>query len=90
LGGEGIIFSLGGDAMVIKVDDFRGRIYTVTEAAQALKVHPSAVRRMIATGQLKAHKPGGGSHYRLTGEAIIEYLTGEPVKPKGESDGRKA
>ena len=46
----------------------------VKEAAAELDVHPSTIRRHIHAGELEAVRLGHGGRYRVSREALAEFL----------------
>lgn len=59
-------------------------LLTVKEAAEELRVSETSLRRLLASGELKAFKYG--RTWRIPRENIIEYLTTNTVirQVKGE------
>jgi excisionase family DNA binding protein len=57
-------------------------MYTIPEAAEALKVTPQTVRAYIKTGKLKAKRIG--RPYLISGDSLRAFLLGEPVLVQGE------
>lgn len=52
--------------------------YTVKEVAAVLGVHPNTIKNMIHDGRMRAFKTKGhAGHYRISQEALEEYLVGE-------------
>lgn len=52
-----------------------GRLLTVAEAAEALRLDPSQVRRLAASGKIPCYRLpslGGRSHYRFSLAEIME------------------
>jgi excisionase family DNA binding protein len=54
----------------------------VKEAARLLDVHPSSLRRAIASGSLSALRLGPTGHYRIRREALDEFLKPHTPAPK--------
>ena len=50
-------------------------MYTVSQAAKALDLHPKTVRRFIRDGRIRAHKIG--REWRIHREDLREYAHGE-------------
>jgi excisionase family DNA binding protein len=59
-------------------------VYTTDEVAELLRVHPTTVRRWIASGRVRAIRLPGGN-YRLTTEHLADLIQAEgfgPVQPQ--------
>jgi excisionase family DNA binding protein len=50
------------------------RIYSRAEAAEILNVSMSTVKRLLASGQLRASQPVGLRRVFITGQAILDLL----------------
>lgn len=50
------------------------QVYSIEDAARALKVHPDTIRRMIKRGELQAHRVG--RQYRIRQSEIDRILGG--------------
>ena len=51
------------------------RVYSRAEVAEILNVSMSTVKRLLASGQLRASQPPGLRRVFITGQAILEMLT---------------
>lgn len=49
-------------------------IYTVEQAAKILSVSTVTMRLWLRDGVIKGHKIGGGHLWRITGDAIREFV----------------
>ena len=69
--------------MVYKLDELRGRVFTLAEVADMLGIKPDAVRRRVREGQLPVRRPPG-SEMLVMGDELAAYLMGEtaPSSPK--------
>jgi excisionase family DNA binding protein len=54
------------------------RVYSRVEVAEILNVSLSTIKRMLASGQLRASQPEGLRRVFITGQAILDML-GSPV-----------
>lgn len=56
---------------------------TIKEVAERLRLNPETVRLHIVNGDLKALRAGRGktSPYRITEEALDEFLKNHPAEP---------
>lgn len=50
-------------------------LYTVSEAAKLLKLHPKTLRRKIQSGEISSTRVG--KQYRLSGEQLRDYCGGD-------------
>ena len=50
------------------------RVYSRAEVAEILNVSLSTVKRLLASGQLRASQPPGLRRVFITGEAILDML----------------
>lgn len=50
------------------------RVYSRTEVAEILNVSLSTVKRLLASGQLRASQPPGLRRVFITGQAILDML----------------
>lgn len=50
------------------------RIYSRVEVAEILDVSLSTVKRLLASGQLRASRPAGVRRVFITGQAILDLL----------------
>ena len=50
------------------------RVYSRNEVVEILNVSLSTVKRMIASGQLRASQPDGMRRVFITGQAILDML----------------
>lgn len=50
------------------------RVYSRAEVAEILNVSLSTVKRLLATGQLRASQPPGIRRVFVTGQAILDML----------------
>jgi excisionase family DNA binding protein len=50
------------------------RVYSRLEVAEILDVSLSTVKRLLASGQLRASQPAGLRRVFITGQAILELL----------------
>ena len=50
------------------------QLFVPKEVAQQLGVHPDTVRRAIRSGELPAVRLGARGRYRVTGDAVREFL----------------
>lgn len=51
------------------------RVYSRSEVAEILNVSLSTVKRLLASGQLRASQPAGLRRVFITGQAILDMLT---------------
>lgn len=54
------------------------RLYTTREVSERLRVSQWWVWQLLRTGQLQGVRPRGTGNYRITEQALQEYLSGEP------------
>ncbi len=65
------------------------RVYTRDEVAEILSVSLSTVKRLLASGELRASQPPGMRRVFITGQAILEMLErNETVAHSQRSSGR--
>jgi excisionase family DNA binding protein len=50
------------------------RVYSRSEVAEILNVSLSTVKRLLASGQLRASQPSGLRRVFITGQAILDML----------------
>jgi len=50
------------------------RVYSRAEVAEILNVSLSTVKRLLASGQLRASQPAGLRRVLITGQAILDML----------------
>jgi excisionase family DNA binding protein len=55
------------------------RVYSRAEVAEILNVSLSTVKRMLASGQLRASQPPGLRRVFITGQAILDMLAENEV-----------
>lgn len=72
--------------MVYKLDEMKGRVFTLAEVAEMLGIKPDAIRRRVRLGQLPVRRPPG-SEMLVDGDELAAYLLGEtspatPPKPR--------
>ncbi len=60
------------------------RVYSRAEVAEILNVSLSTVKRLLASGQLRASQPSGIRRVFITGQAILDMLS--ESKFSGEDD----
>ncbi len=58
------------------------QVYTIDEAAEALRVHPDTIRRMIRKGELRYSRVG--RQYRIPQSEIDRLLHGGSAQPEKE------
>ncbi len=63
------------------------RLYTLLEAADALRLSENTTRRHIKTGRLRARKIG--KVWRVTQSALDELTTGDEADANDEADARR-
>lgn len=58
---------------------------SAAEARERLHVSRETLRKLIKSGDLKAHKVSGGrtSPYRISEEAVADYIEHRTVRPEG-------
>ena len=63
------------------------KFLTAAEAAARLGVVPEQVRRLVRGGELAAHRTGSGpnSHYRISEQAIADYIKRHSAPAKAAS-----
>lgn len=78
--------------MVYKLDEMKGRVFTLSEVAEMLGVKPDAIRRRVRLGQLPVKRPPG-SEMLVDGDELAAYLLGEtatatpkPRKPRAKPE----
>lgn len=57
------------------------RIYSRNEVVEILNVSLSTVKRLIASGQLRASQPDGMRRVFITGQAILDLLRDTQMRP---------
>ncbi len=57
-----------------------GAVYSRQEAAEALGISLSTLKRLIAKGHLQVSKPDGMRRVFITGESIKAFLQGTTVE----------
>lgn len=57
------------------------RVYSRVEVAEILNVSLSTVKRLLASGQLRASQPPGLRRVFITGQAILDMLEANPADP---------
>jgi excisionase family DNA binding protein len=57
-----------------------GRVYSRQEAAQALGVSLSTLKRLVKNGHLRVSKPQGMRRVFITGESILAMLSDTVVE----------
>ncbi|NJL93559.1 MAG: helix-turn-helix domain-containing protein [Anaerolineae bacterium] len=62
------------------------RVYSRLEAAEVLNISLSTVRRLIASGQLRASQPNGMRRVFITGQAMLDFLEATQVDPASYID----
>ncbi len=56
------------------------RVYSREEAAEILNVSLSTVKRLLASGQLRASQPEGLRRVFITGQAILDLLEATEIR----------
>lgn len=65
------------------------RVYSRAEAAEILDVSLSTIKRLLASGQLRASQPVGMRRVFITGQALLDFLAAtEQPSPDSADDGR--
>ena len=72
------LFDPGGKREQLK-QSLAQELYTVEEAAQAMRFTEDRVRRLVKKGELAHVRPSKRS-IRISKEAIIDYLAPSPIK----------
>jgi excisionase family DNA binding protein len=62
------------------------RVYSRAEVAEILNVSMSTVKRMLASGQLRASQPPGIRRVFITGQAILDMLNETIVEDLSKLD----
>jgi len=62
------------------------RVYSRAEAAEILEVSLSTVKRLLASGQLRASQPVGLRRVFITGQAILDMLEATTLLHDNERD----
>ncbi|NLF79349.1 MAG: helix-turn-helix domain-containing protein [Chloroflexi bacterium] len=62
------------------------RVYSRAEAAEILDVSLSTVKRLLASGQLRASQPVGLRRVFITGQAILDMLEATTLLHDNERD----
>jgi excisionase family DNA binding protein len=62
------------------------RVYSRAEVAEILNVSMSTVKRMLASGQLRASQPPGIRRVFITGQAILDMLNENVVEDLSNLD----
>jgi excisionase family DNA binding protein len=57
------------------------RVYSRAEVAEILNVSLSTVKRLLASGTLRASQPPGLRRVFITGQAILDLLDAHPADP---------
>ncbi|MBI5958969.1 MAG: helix-turn-helix domain-containing protein [Chloroflexi bacterium] len=57
------------------------RVYSRAEVAEVLNVSLSTVKRLLASGTLRASQPPGLRRVFITGQAILDLLENHPADP---------
>lgn len=57
------------------------RVYSRLEAAEVLNISLSTVKRLIASGQLRASQPPTMRRVFITGQAMLEFLQATQLRP---------
>lgn len=57
------------------------RVYSRLEAAEVMNVSLSTVKRLIASGQLRASQPAGMRRVFITGQAILDLINENVIDP---------
>lgn len=57
------------------------RVYSRAEAAEVLDVSLSTIKRLLASGQLRASQPVGLRRVFITGQAILDMLASTELEP---------
>lgn len=57
------------------------RVYSRAEVAEILNVSLSTVKRMLASGQLRASQPPGLRRVFITGQAVLDMLARTEIDP---------
>lgn len=52
------------------------RVYTFDETCEILKIAPSTLRKIIASGQLRTMRGGRGRGLKITSGDLIDYIYG--------------
>lgn len=60
------------------------RVYSRDEVAEILTVSLSTVKRLLASGELRASQPPGMRRVLITGQAILEMLDRNEMLPGRE------
>lgn len=63
------------------------RVYSRAEVAEILDVSLSTVKRLLASGKLRASQPPGVRRVFITGQAILDLLDATSTPPTNERDG---
>lgn len=66
--------------MPIDTRELTGKSYTPKEAGAVLNITGDSIRRLVREGRLRAVRLAGQRKYRILGEDLARYLTGEPPK----------
>lgn len=62
------------------------RVYSRAEVAEILDVSLSTVKRLLASGHLRASQPPGVRRVFITGQAILDMLDATATPPNDERD----
>lgn len=65
------------------------RIYSREEVAEILSVSLSTVKRLLASGQLRASQPEGVRRVFITGQAILDLLEASETQPAGRAQDKR-
>jgi excisionase family DNA binding protein len=57
-----------------------GAVYSRQEAAEALGISLSTLKRLIKKGHLQVSKPGGMRRVFITGESVLEMLDSTKIE----------
>lgn len=57
-----------------------GKLFTILELAEGLRIHPDTVSKLIRDGKIAAAKIG--KQWRISEEAINDYMKSRTIKVK--------
>ena len=66
------------------------RVYSREEVAQLLNISLSSVKRLLASGQLRASQPTGMRRVFVTGQAILDMLAATETTRPNDARGTDA